>query len=74
VLDKFLIVGVLAYVGFEGFYARAVLAGFLLNLERGVFRFDVIENHVGAGLRKKFDGSRADAARTAGDECRLACE
>jgi len=35
VLDKFLVVGMLANVGFECFHAGAVLAGFLLNLERG---------------------------------------
>src|SRR5712692_4765246 len=74
VLDKFLIVGMLADVGFERFHASAVLASFLLDLKRGVLGFDVVENHVGAGLREEFDGGRADAARTAGDECRLACE
>jgi hypothetical protein len=62
VLDQFLIVGVFADVGFECFDASAMLAGFLLDLERGVLGFDVIENHIRAGLREKFDGGRADAA------------
>ena len=42
--------------------------------QRGVLGFDVVENHVGAGLCKEFDGRSADSTRTAGDECRLACE
>ena len=61
-LDKFLIVGMLADVGFERFHASAVLASFLLHLECGIFGFEVIENHVGASLREEFDGCRADAA------------
>src|SRR5258705_9234699 len=35
-----------------------------LDLQRGVLGFDVVENHVGAGLREEFDGCRADAARS----------
>jgi len=62
VLDKFLIVSMLADIGFERFHARAVLACFLLDLQRGVLGFDVVENHVGTGLREEFDGCRADAA------------
>ncbi len=52
VLDKFLIVGVLADIGFECFDASAVLAGLLLDLNCSVFGFDVIEDHVGASLRE----------------------
>ena len=73
-LDETLIVGVLAGVGFKRFDARAVLAGFLLDLERGVLGFEVTENHVGPGLCKHFDHRSSDAARTAGDECRFACQ
>ncbi len=62
VLDKFLVISMLADVGFERFHARAVLAGFLLDLQRGVLGFNVVENHVRAGLREKFDRCRADAA------------
>jgi len=62
VLDEFLIVSVFADIGFERFNPRAVLAGFLLDLQRGVLGFDVVENHIGASLREKFDGGRADAA------------
>jgi hypothetical protein len=61
-LDELLVVGMLADVGLERFHARAVLAGFLLDLKSGVLGFDIVENHVGAGLREKFDGRRADAA------------
>ena len=62
VLDKFLVVSMLPDIGFERFHASAVLGGFLLDLQRGVLGFDVVENHVGAGLREKFDGCRADSA------------
>src|SRR5260370_13123412 len=72
VLDEFLIVDVLADVGFERFHASAVLAGFLLDLESGVLGFDVVEYHVGAGLREEFYGRRPHAAETAGGEPPLA--
>ena len=72
--DEFLIVRVLAHIGFERLHASTVLSSFLLDLERGIFGPDVTENHVGARLREEFDGSRADAARTSGDQCRLARE
>jgi hypothetical protein len=39
-----------------------VLAGFLLDLKGGIFSFDIVEDYVGARLREKFDGGRADAA------------
>jgi len=32
-----------ADIGFKRFHASAVLAGFLLDLERGVFAFDIVE-------------------------------
>src|SRR5580700_2138089 len=64
----------LADVGLERFHARAVLAGFLLDLCGGILGFDVVEDYIGAGLCEEFDGCCPDAARTAGDECRLACE
>jgi len=44
--------GVFANIGFERFDARAVLAGFLLDLQRRILGFDEIEDHVGAGLRE----------------------
>jgi hypothetical protein len=72
--DEFLIVRVLADIGFERLHASTVLCSFLLNLERGIFGLDVTENHVGARLREEFDGSRADAARTPSDKCGLASE
>src|SRR5204862_8110621 len=72
--DKLLVLGVLTHSGLESFHASAVLGGFLLDLQRGVLGFDVVENYVGASLCKEFDGRRADSTRTAGDECRLACE
>src|SRR5437899_2666932 len=72
--DELLIVHVLAHIGFERLHASTVLSSFLLNLEGGILGLDVTENHVGARLSEEFDGSRADAARTPGDKCRLACE
>src|SRR5260370_26309628 len=62
VLDKFLIVSMLADVGFERFHARAVLAGFLLDLERSVLGLNVVENHVVSGLCKEVDVCSPDAA------------
>ncbi len=62
VLNQFLVFGVLADISFECFHASAVLAGFLLDLKRGVFGFGVVKDDVGAGLREKFDGGGPDAA------------
>src|SRR5260370_1772253 len=61
VIDKLLIFGMLADVGFERFHTSAMLAGFLLDLERGVLGFDVAENNVGAGFRDDFTDSRPNA-------------
>jgi hypothetical protein len=65
---------VAANVGFEGFDARAVLAGFLLEFVRGFFGFVVIEDYVRAGLGEEFYGGGANAARTASDKSCLACQ
>ena len=60
--DELLVVGMFSDVRFERFHASTVLPGFLLDLQRGVLGFNVIEDHVGAGLREEFDGRRTDSS------------
>jgi hypothetical protein len=64
----------LADVGFERFDAGTMFPGFLLDLEGRFFRFVVIEDDIGSGLREQFYRRGADTPGTACDECRLACQ
>jgi len=74
VLDKFLIIGVLADIGFERFHASAVLAGFLLDLKRGVLGFDIVEDDIGAGLAKSLTAAAPIPREPPVMSARLACE
>jgi hypothetical protein len=51
-----------------------VLARFLLHCGGGFAVGIVAEDNIGAGFREKLYRGRANTARSARDECRLACQ
>ena len=73
-VDQLFGVSHFAEVGFQGFDARTVLAGFLRHLRGCFLAAVVIEDDVRAGLREELDGGGSDAARASGNQCGLACE
>ena len=73
-LDQLLRVRHFTKIGLARFDAGTVLSGFLLDLRRCFAIALVAEDHVRAGLREKFYGGRADAARTTRYECCFARE
>ena len=60
-VHQLLVVGWLPDIRLKRFDPRSVLFGFLLDLKRGVLGFVVAKDYVRAGLRKEFDGRRADS-------------